>query len=82
MHSHLSHDMFYVSAKLRPHTHPLSHDMFLHQPKIGAMHSFCRWLASIYYSNMSKNARCVAPSHEVTFRYTIGIDIDPKYVFK
>ena len=40
------------------------------------------WLASIYYSNMSKIARCVAPSHEVTFRYTIGIDIDPKYVFK
>ena len=77
MHSHLSHDMFYVSAKLRPHTHPLSHDMFLHQPKTEPMLSFCRWLASIYYSNMSKNARCVAPSHEVTFRYSIGIDIDP-----
>ena len=51
--------------------------MFLHQLKTEPMHSFCRWLVSIYYSNMSKIARCVAPSHEVTFRYTIGIDIDP-----
>ena len=56
---------------------PVFREGEMHGRKIAPVHSFYPWLVSVYYSNMSKNARCVAPSHEVTFRYPIGIDIDP-----